>query len=74
MNIELLMILFMTVIAPLWIIFHFITKNREMNRLKPEDEKMMSELWESARRMEERIQTLEKILETEAPGWRGRTT
>ncbi len=73
MNIELLMILFMTVIAPLWIIFHFITKNREMNRLKPEDEKMMSELWESARRMDDRIQTLEKILETEAPGWRGRT-
>ncbi len=73
MNVELLLILFMTVIAPLWIVFHFITKNREMNRLKPEDEKMMSELWESARRMDDRIQTLEKILETEAPGWRGRT-
>lgn len=73
MNGELILILFMTIIAPLWIIFHFITKNREMNRLKPEDEKMMSELWESARRMDERIQTLEKILEAEAPGWRGRT-
>jgi len=73
MNVELIVILFMTIIAPLWIIFHFVTKNREMNRLKPEDEKMMSELWESARRMDDRIQTLEKILETEAPGWRGRT-
>lgn len=73
MNVELILILFMTVIAPLWIIFHFITKNREMNRLKPEDEKLMSELWDNARRMEERIQTLERILETEAPGWRGRT-
>lgn len=70
---ELFGILFLTIIAPLWIIFHFISKNREMNRLKPEDEKMMSELWDSARRMEERIHTLERILETEAPGWRGRT-
>ncbi len=70
---ELFGILFLTIVAPLWIIFHFISKNREMNRLKPEDEKMMSELWDSARRMEERIHTLERILETEAPGWRGRT-
>ena len=73
MNVELIVILFMTIVAPLWIIFHFITKNREMNRLKPEDEKMMSGLWDSARRMEERIQTLERILEAEAPGWRSRT-
>lgn len=73
MNIELIIVLFMTIIAPLWIIFHFITRNREMNRLKPEDEKMLSELWDNARRMEERIHTLERILESEAPGWRSKT-
>jgi phage shock protein B len=31
---------------------------------------MLVDLWESAKRMELRIQTLEKILDAEAPQWR----
>jgi phage shock protein B len=41
--------------------------------LSAEDEKMLSEVWESTNRMEERIKTLERILDIEAPNWRGRT-
>lgn len=70
MNSELFGILALTVVAPIWIIGHYITKNRASKRLTPEDEKMIGELWESAKRMEERIQTLERILESESPGWR----
>lgn len=66
-------ILFVTVVIPLWIIFHYITKVKTSKGLSAEDEKMLSEIWESANKMEERINTLERILDIEAPDWRRRT-
>ena len=69
---ELIPILILTVCLPLWIIFHYITKMKTSKGLSPEDEKMLSEVWESANRMEERINTLERILDIEAPDWRRR--
>lgn len=70
---ELLVILFLTIVAPLWIIFHYITKWKQSKGLTGEDEKMLQELWESAQRMESRINALETILEEERPGWRSKT-
>lgn len=49
-----------------------ITKWKAMGGLKPGDEHMLEDLWRSARAMERRIETLESILDAEAPGWRGR--
>ncbi len=63
-------ILFITVVIPLWIIFHYITKIKTSKGLTAEDEKMLSEIWESAKKMEERINTLERILDLDAPEWR----
>ena len=65
-------ILLLTVCFPLWIIFHYITKMKTSKGLTAEDEKMLSEIWESSNRMEERIQTLERILDIETPNWRKR--
>jgi phage shock protein B len=67
---EVIPILFLTVCLPLWIIFHYVTKWKMSKGLSAEDEKMLSEVWESANRMEERITTLERILDIEAPSWR----
>jgi phage shock protein B len=66
-------ILLITVCLPLWIIFHYITKMRTSKGLSPEDEKMLSEVWESANRMQDRINTLERILDVESPDWRRRS-
>ena len=66
-------VLFITVVVPLWIIFHYITKIKTSKGLTAEDEKMLSEVWDSANKMEERINTLERILDIEAPDWRRRT-
>ena len=63
-------ILFLVVVAPTWIIFHYITQWRNARRLSGDDEKALGELWQSARRMEGRIEALEKVLDSEAPGWR----
>jgi len=69
---EMLPMLFVTVCIPLWIIFHYMTKMKMAKGLSPEDEKMLSEVWESTNRMEERITTLERILDVESPNWRRR--
>jgi phage shock protein B len=67
-----LAVLFMTVVAPLWIIFHYITKWRSQRGLSAQDERLMAELWEIANRLEGRIQTLERVLDAEAPNWRNK--
>jgi len=70
---EVIPVLFITICLPLWIIFHYITKMKMSKGLSPEDEKMLSEVWESTNKMEDRINTLERILDIEAPTWRSRT-
>lgn len=69
---EVIPILLLTVVAPVWIVFHYITKIKTSKGLSAEDEKMLSEVWESTNRMEDRIKTLERILDIEAPNWRQR--
>ena len=69
---EIVPIVFLTVCAPLWIIFHYITKIKTAKGLTAEDEKMLTEVWESSKKMEDRIQTLERILDIESPTWRRR--
>jgi phage shock protein B len=69
---DIIPILLLTICLPLWIIFHYITKWKTSKGLTSEDEKMLSEIWESANRMEERIDTLERILDIDSPDWRRR--
>jgi len=69
---EVIPILLLTVCFPIWIVFHYVTKMKTSKGLTAEDEKMLSEVWESTNRMEERIKTLERILDIEAPNWRSR--
>jgi len=63
-------ILFLVIVAPIWLVLHYITRWRSLRSLSSEDEKMLVDLWQSAKRMEQRIVTLEKILDAEAPHWR----
>jgi phage shock protein B len=66
------LVLFVIFVAPIWIVLHYVTKWRTLKTLRPDDERMLGELWQAAARMEERIRHLEKILDAEAPGWRAR--
>jgi phage shock protein B len=68
----LLLLPFVIIVAPIWIISHYLTKWRTSRGLSAEDERMLAELWESAGKMESRIHSLERILDAEAPGWRTR--
>jgi phage shock protein B len=60
-------ILFVTVVAPVWIAFHYITRWRMARTLSRDDERTLVDLWEAARRMEARIENLERAVGTEAP-------
>lgn len=66
------LVIFVSIVAPLWLVLHYVTRWRATRTLSSEDEKMLVDLWHSAKRMEERIATLETILDHDAPGWRGR--
>lgn len=68
------LLLFVVIVVPLWLLLHYITQWRRTKTLSAEDERMLVELWQSARRMEERIESLERILDADQPGWRGRQT
>jgi len=71
--IELFGILFLTIVAPVWIVFHYLMRMRESRGLSPEDEKMLGEIWEASRKMEDRVTTLERILDADSPDWRRHT-
>ena len=69
---EILGIIFLVVVAPIWIVAHYVTRWRTSNTLSSEDEALLQDLWKSADRMEARLKNLERILDAEVPDWRER--
>lgn len=67
---EVIGILLVVVVAPLVIILHYVTKWREAKGLSKEDEQMLEDLWQSAQRMESRVNALETILDDHVEDWR----
>ena len=67
---EVIAILLVTVVFPLALILHYVTKWKTSKSLSREDEKMLEELWEDAQRMESRINALETILDNQVSEWR----
>ena len=57
------------VILP-WMIFHYVTKWKSAARLTGSDEKLLDELHDAARRLDDRICTIERIMTAENPDWR----
>lgn len=68
-----LLVIFLVIVAPIWLILHYATRNSVSRRLNSKDEALLEELNESARKMEDRIRTLERILDADTPEWRNRT-
>jgi phage shock protein B len=63
-------IVFIAVPAPLFIVLHFITKWKQSREISGGDEIMLEDLWLLARGLEERLESLEIILDSELPNWR----
>lgn len=63
-------VIFLTVVAPIWIIAHYVTRWRTGKAMSSDEEKLLAELWQTTDKMEQRINTLERILDAEATDWR----
>lgn len=64
------LIVFLAIPAPLIIILHFITKWKQSREISGGDEKLLEDMWLLSQRLEERLETLETILDSELPDWR----
>jgi phage shock protein B len=65
-------ILFMVIVAPLWLIFHYVTVWKTQRNAGRADQGSVNTMWDTARRLEDRVAALEKLLDAEAPGWRSK--
>jgi phage shock protein B len=63
-------IIFMVIVAPIWLILHYRSKRQISQGLSDEEYTQLSELSELADKMSDRIKTLEAILDAETPDWR----
>jgi phage shock protein B len=64
------LIIFLAIPAPLFIVLHFVTKWKQSREISGGDEKMMEDMWRLSQRLEDRLESLETILDNEAPDWR----
>ena len=62
--------LFFIFVALPWIVFHYITKWKSQATLTEPDEKLLDDLHEAARRLDDRLCTIERIMSAENPDWR----
>jgi phage shock protein B len=53
-----------------WLIFHYITQWKRVGSLTSEDEDLLDELHDMARRLDDRICSIERIMTADNPNWR----
>ena len=55
-----------------WIILHYVTKWKQAPKITAEDENLLDELHYLARRLEDRLNTVERIVAADNPDWQPR--
>ena len=53
-----------------WLILHYVTKWKQAKTLTGEDEQLLDELYDTARRLENRLHTVERIISADHPDFR----
>ena len=53
-----------------WLIFHYVTKWKQAPKITDEDERLLDDLHLLARRLEERLMTVERIVAADNPDFR----
>lgn len=62
--------IFVLFVAPIWLWLHYSNRQNSGAELSQSDMQRLQQLTQDARRMRERIQALEEILDAEHPHWR----
>ncbi|MFM9852478.1 MAG: envelope stress response membrane protein PspB [Sphingomonadaceae bacterium] len=53
-----------------WVIFHYVTQWKKHASLTREDENLLDELHDMARRLDDRMGTIERIIAADNPNWK----
>ena len=64
------LVVFLVIVAPIWIIAHYVTRRRALKGLSEDDQQVLAELYGIADRLENRMQSIERILDAESRDWR----
>ncbi|HVS24901.1 MAG TPA: envelope stress response membrane protein PspB [Gammaproteobacteria bacterium] len=65
-----LTIIFMTVVLPIVIIMHYVTKWKATKGLSDDEQRLLEDLWKDSQAMQSRMNALETILDAQNPEWR----
>ena len=64
------MVLFMVIVAPIWIVMHYRSVNRSSRSLSDDDRESIDTMLVTVDKLNERIASLEAILDADHPNWR----
>ena len=53
-----------------WVILHYVTQWKRARGLSIEDENLLDELHETARRLDDRLRSIERIVAADNPEWK----
>ena len=67
-----IMIMGMLFVALPWLVLHYVTRWKTAATLTNDDERMLGDMHELARRLEDRLDTVERLVAQENPGWQPR--
>ena len=63
-------IVFMTVVLPIVIVMHYVTKWKATKGLSGDEQRMLEDLWRDGQEMQSRLNALETILDDKVPDWK----
>ena len=64
------MILFIVIVAPIWIVMHYLSVRRSGQGLNDQDRLVIEDMLKTVDRLSSRIESLEHILDAESPSWK----
>jgi len=64
------MVLFMVIVAPIWIVMHYRSVSRSSRSLSDDDRESIDTMLVTVDKLNERIVSLEAILDADHPNWR----
>ena len=66
------MVVGMLFVALPWLVLHYVTRWKTAATLTNDDERMLGDMHELARRLEDRLETVERLVAQENPEWQPR--
>lgn len=63
-------IVFLVIVAPLWLILHYWSKNKESKGLTEQEREVLDDVAKTIEKLSQRVEHLETILDEQHQGWR----